>query len=159
MVMGSKIAIWNHARVEGVAVYEGVRFNPEIIINDGVIIQQNLHLTCAKKIEIGKNTAIAANVSITDINHGYEQIDTPPERQPIQAAEVSIGENCKIYNNAVILPGTKLGRHNIVGANSVVKGAFPDYCVIAGAPAKILKRYNPESALWEKTDAKGNFIK
>lgn len=159
MLMGDRIAIWNHARIEGISEYEGVKFSPAIIINDGVTIQQNLHLTCAKKVEIGKNTAIAANVTITDINHGYERIDMPPERQPIEVTDVSIGDDCKIYNNVVILPGSKLGKHNIVGANSIVRGTFPEYCVIAGTPAKIIKRYNPETSVWEKTDAKGNFTK
>ena len=69
-----------------------------------------------------------------------------------------IEENCKIYNNVVILPNTKLGKHTTVGANSVVSGIFPDYCVIVGAPAKIVKRYCFEEQKWKKTDNNGNFI-
>ncbi|HZY39329.1 MAG TPA: hypothetical protein VFE53_21885 [Mucilaginibacter sp.] len=138
--------------MEGIYQHEGIKFDPVIQIGDNVSIEQNLHLTCANKITIGNNTAIASNVTITDINHPYANINLPPEKQPIQVSEVFIGEACKIYNNAVILPGTTLGKHNIVGANSVVSGVFPDFCVIAGAPAKIIKRYNPETENWEKGD-------
>ena len=67
--------------------------------------------------------------------------------------EVFIGSNCKIYNNVVILPGTKLGNHCIVGANSVVRKAeYPDYSIIVGNPAKIVKKYNFISSKWEKYD-------
>lgn len=61
-----------------------------------------------------------------------------------------IGENCFIGYGAAIQAGTVLGRQCIVGANSVVRGEFPDYCVIVGAPARIVKRYNPVSGEWEK---------
>ncbi len=157
--IGNNVSIKNNSRIEGISAYEGTKYTPEIIIMNDVRIQQNLHLTCASKVSIGNYTAIAANVSITDINHGYEDITIPPEKQQLQVIDVSIGEWCKIYNNVIILPGTILGRQCIVGANAVVKGDFPDYCVIAGAPAKIVKRYNVLSQLWEKTDPKGNFIK
>jgi acetyltransferase-like isoleucine patch superfamily enzyme len=51
---------------------------------------------------------------------------------------------------SAIMAGTRLGKQCIVGANSVVKGEFPDYCVIVGAPAKIVKKYNFETQEWEK---------
>ena len=52
--------------------------------------------------------------------------------------------------NSTILPGTKLGKHCVVGANSVVSGEFPDYCVIVGAPARIVKHYDFEIHKWVK---------
>jgi acetyltransferase-like isoleucine patch superfamily enzyme len=151
------ILIRDNCRVEAVSAYMDTNYTPQIIINDHVSIEQNLHLTCAGKITIGSDTAIAANVTITDINHPYTDITLPPEKQPLQVSEVFIGEACKIYNNVVILPGTVLGKHNVVGANSVVGGIFPDYCVIAGVPARILKRYNIATNKWEKVDATGSF--
>ena len=60
--------------------------------------------------------------------------------------------------NSVILPGTELGDHCVVGANSVVSGSFPNYSVLVGAPAKIIKRYDFATQTWRKTDSKGNFI-
>ena len=159
IALGNNVFIGWRARIEGVKKYQSKEFKPQIILNDGVSIQQNLHLTCAELVEIGKNTAIAANVTITDIHHPYIDINIPIEFQEIETLPVSIGENCKIYNNSVIMQGTQLGKHCTVGANSVVSGKFDDYCVIAGSPARVLKRYSFEKQSWLKTDSKGNFIK
>lgn len=46
----------------------------------------------------------------------------------------------------------------LVGANSVVRGDFPDYSVIVGAPARIVKRYDANQNRWRKSDAQGNFL-
>ncbi|MDF2431856.1 MAG: hypothetical protein JWP44_1487 [Mucilaginibacter sp.] len=152
LTVGNNVTIRNNARIEGVFKYESERYFPEIVIGNDVKIQQNLHLTCALKITIGNNTAIAANVTITDIDHGYEDITMPPEKQPLTVTAVIIGDDCKIYNNAVLLPGTILGKHVIVGANSVVKGQFPDFCLIAGTPAKIIKHYDNDVNRWVKSN-------
>jgi acetyltransferase-like isoleucine patch superfamily enzyme len=145
------VQVNDFARIEGLGRYNQSRFKPAIIFHSYVTVQQNLHLTCAGKIEIGKHTAIAANVSITDINHPYTDISKAPEYQDIEVDEVFIGENCKIYNNAVILPGVKLGNHTVVAANSVVmKGNYHDYVVLGGTPAKVLKRYDFEKQQWTK---------
>lgn len=155
---GKRVYIWKYCRIEAVTHWNNCKYNPEIVFEDDVSIQQLLHLTCAEKIHIGKNTAIAAGVTITDINHQYTNIQLPVEKQDLDVNCVFIGEDSKIYNNAVILPGTHLGKHSIVGANSVVSGIFPDYCVIVGAPAIMIKRYCFEQNKWRKTDKDGNFI-
>ena len=158
IIIGDRVSIGNKARIEGVKQYQTEKFDPKIILKDGVTIQQNIHLTCAELVEIGKNTAIAANVSITDIHHPYDDINIPIEHQNIKTAPVIIGDDCKIYNNSVIMQGTRIGKHCTIGANSVVSGNFDDYCVIVGSPAKIIKRYSFEKQAWLKTDAKGEFI-
>lgn len=143
------VKILNNARIEGVSSYINNHYNPEIYISSNVSIQQNLHLTCANKISIGKNTAIAANVTITDINHPYKDINIPVEKQPLEIKEVSIGADSKIYNNCVILPGVSIGKHCVIGANSVVTQDIPDYSVAVGAPAKVIKKYNFKTKKWE----------
>lgn len=158
IILGNNVFIGWRARIEGVKQYQSEKFNPKIILNRGVSIQQNIHLTCAELVEIGENTAIAANVTITDIHHPYDDINLPIENQNIKTNPVFIGEDCKIYNNSVIMQGTKIGKHCTIGANSVVSGQFGDYCVIVGAPAKIIKRYSFEKNAWLKTNAKGEFI-
>ena len=148
ITIGAGVFIRNFARIQGVDDYRGVPYTPSIVIGDGVSVEQNFYLTCSGSINIGKHTAIAANVTITDIHHQYEDITMPPEWQPLTVTKVSIGEHSKIYNNAVILAGTQLGKHNIVSANSVVSGVFPDYCVLAGAPAMIIRKYDFETQSW-----------
>lgn len=156
--LGERVSIWYHARIEGIRKYNNTIYTPRIIIHDGVSVQQNLHLTCACQIEIGDNTAIAANVTITDIHHPYTDVTIPIEKQDLEVASVKIGRDCKIYNNVVILPGTVIGNHVTVGANSVVKGTYLDNCVVAGIPAVIVKRYDSAMGEWRKTDKRGIFI-
>lgn len=151
VLVGKGVCIGYNCRIEGVTQYLDKHFSPSIFLCEGVTIQQNAHITCAASISIGKNTAVAANVTITDINHLYEDVSLPIEYQNIEVNPVRIGDECKIYNNAVILPGVSIGNHCVVGANSVVTHDVPDYCVVAGAPAKIVKRYDPQSKKWVKT--------
>ena len=148
--IGKNVKIWHHARFEAVTLYNSKEFSPEIIIEDNVGIQQNFHCTCASRIRIGKGTLITQNVGIFDIHHGYDLPDISPIVQDIKTKSVDIGENCFIGMNSVILPGTILGRQTVVAAGAVVSGVFPDYCVIAGVPARIIKRYNPSNRTWEK---------
>lgn len=151
ITLGDSVVIGYHSRIEGVGKYEGVSYSPQIIIDSNVTIEQNVHITFANSITIGRDTAIAANVTITDIDHPYTDIYTPPEKQPIKVDSVVIGSSCKIYNNVVILPGVRLGKHNVVGANSVVvAGQYPDYCVIAGSPARVIKRFDTTAKRWIK---------
>lgn len=158
ITMEENVSIFYHARIEGISYYGTQVYKPNIILRAGVSVQQNLHLTCANSIIVGNNTAIAANVTITDIHHPYKSIDTPIEKQDIEINNVVIGPDCKIYNNVVILPGTIIGKHVTVGANSVVSGVFPDYCVIVGSPARIVKRYDEVNQCWRHTDSKGAFV-
>lgn len=147
---GKNVYIGPHARLEGISRYNGACFTPLIKLEEGVSIQQNLHLTCAHSIIIGKYTAIAANVTITDIHHPYIDIDIPIEKQDIEVGFVRIGEDSKIYNNAVILPNVTIGKHVTIGANSVVDRDIPDYCVAVGIPAKVIKKYDFENNKWIK---------
>lgn len=91
------------------------------------------------KVFIGDYTAIAQNVGIISANHIPED-----NSQHDQSESVSIGSYCWIGMNAVILPGVQLGDFTVVGAGSVVTKSFPDgYCVVAGNPAKLIRRLNP----------------
>lgn len=156
--IGKGCTIYKNCRIEGITSYEGINYTPSITLGDKVTVQQNLHLTCANSIFIGDNVAIAANVSITDIDHLYIDITRPIEKNKLMVKDVIIGENSKIYNNAVILPGTHIGKHSVIGANSVVNGDFPDYSIIVGSPGRIIKRYCAETKEWRKTDKEGNFF-
>ena len=151
ITMGKHVYIGRNGRIEAIKKYNDVCFQPHVILHDRVSIEQNIHLTCAERIEIGANTAIAANVTITDINHPYEDISLPIERQDLEVRPVFIGEECKIYNGSVILPGVHIGKHCVVGANSVVTRDVPDYCVVVGAPARIVKQYDFNTNKWLST--------
>ena len=145
-----KVYIGPHARIEGISEWNDRRFTPNIRFCEGASVQQNLHLTCANSVVVGKNTAIAANVTITDIHHPYIDISIPIEQQMIEVKEVEIGDGCKIYSNVVILPGVHIGKHVTVGANSVVTKDIPSYSVAVGNPARIIKSYDFKTNKWVK---------
>lgn len=149
--IGSNVRIFPGARIE--CVGDGV-----IVISDNVAIAQNIHITSAGHLTIGKDTTILQNVMITNIDHDYTEIGVHVLKQKCLLKETSIGENCFIGFGAVIQAGTKLGNQCIVGANSVVRGQFKDYSVIVGVPARVVKRFDIKSKLWKKTDHEGNFL-
>ena len=72
--IGQKVKIWHSARIEGVNSYANEIFSPQIFIDDGVEIQQRVHITCAGLLRIEKNTSIMSDVVITDITHGIEKV-------------------------------------------------------------------------------------
>jgi acetyltransferase-like isoleucine patch superfamily enzyme len=63
-------------------------------------------------------------------------------------APVSIGEGCWLGAHAVVLPGSRLGRNVAVAAQSVVRGEFPDNCMIAGVPARLVRSWDPDTGDW-----------
>ncbi len=156
--VGHNVLIWDDARIETVESYADSDFTPAIILGDGVTIQQRCHITAAGKLSIGNGTTILFDVMITDIDHEYQDITLPISQQPLLVAKTTIGENCFIGSGVKINAGTTLGKHCIVGASAIVRGDFPDYCVIVGIPAKIIKRYNSTTKSWQKTDSLGDFI-
>ena len=68
-----------------------------------------------------------------------------------------IGRDSWRGENVCVL-GAKIGRHCVIGANSVVTKDIPDYCIAVGIPARIIKRYCFDSQTWRRTDEQGNFI-
>lgn len=73
------------------------------------------------------------------------------------AAPIHLGKNTYLGMEALLLPGTVLGENCIVGARAVVKGVFPDNCVIAGVPAKIIMTLDEyESKMIKKSTHTGH---
>ncbi|EGM78168.1 acetyltransferase (isoleucine patch superfamily) [Rheinheimera sp. A13L] len=141
--IGSRVRLYPGARIE--------TFDSGTIhIGNNVSVGQCLHIISGVGINVGDDVTVSANVFISDVEHQYEGIGVHIMEQPLTKAEVVVGENSFLGYGCVIRAGTVLGRHCIVGANSVVKGVFPDYCVIAGNPAKIIKQYNAVTNTWDR---------
>jgi len=101
-------------------------------------------------ISIGNDVIIAQNVVLSGLNHGYENIELPIKDQPCNVSEIVIEDECWIGANAVITAGVRVGKHSIVAAGSIVTKDVPPYTIVGGNPAKVLKKYNFQSAAWEK---------
>lgn len=126
-------------------------------IGDGCSIGRFNHLYATRRVVLGQHVLTANGVYISDNLHGYRDPSVPIMQQPIvQNGEVEIGDGSWIGHNACIL-GVRIGRHCVVGANAVVTRNLPDHCVAVGAPAIIVRRYDPGSATWRATLPDGSF--
>lgn len=138
-----------------VRIYPGARMEThndgKIVIGNNTSIAQNFHITAGEeKLYIGENTTIAGNVFVTNIDHEYRGIDEHILDQKCHVKKTQIGKGCFIGFGAAIQAGTILGKQCIVGTNAVVRGHFPDYSVIVGVPAKVIKTYNSKTKEWER---------
>lgn len=112
-----------------------------IIIGDNTQIGRNVLLSAIKNIKIGKDCLLAYNVSIVDHDHNVENIKVSPIHSGLSKPRpVIIEDESFIGAHSFILKGVHLGKHCVVGANSVVTKSFPAYSVIAGNPAKLIRR-------------------
>jgi hypothetical protein len=108
------------------------------------MIGRGSHIVGHFNIEIGDDVHTGPYVYITDQNHGYEAVDEVVHVQWPHDVPVRIGTGCWLGTGVVILPGTELGENVVVAAGAVVRGHFPDFCVIAGVPAKVVRHYTPD---------------
>ena len=119
---------------------------------EGTYIGHFSHIYCTRKIIVEDNVLIADKVYISDNTHGYENINIPIKCQPIiQRREVIIGEGSWLGENVCVI-GAKIGKHCVIGANSVVTKDIPDYCIAVGIPAKVIKRYDFEKKQWIESE-------
>ena len=156
MYIGDHVIIMGNGRMECITNWGTKGYEPKLIIGDNTVIGQGTHITCAGKLIIGKNCMILPYVLITDITHTYECLDVSPLYSPIEVSETLIGDSCLIGMGARIMPGVKIGCHSVVGANAVVTQDVPDYSVVAGIPAKVIKYYDFSLGKWKKTNVEVN---
>lgn len=146
--LGKDVRIRDGARLEAVRQFKDRIFNPVVTIGDGSRFEQGLHLVCAESVTIGKRVQVTEYVGIFDIWHPYEDVSTAVMDQMYRTAPVSIGDNSLIGMGAVIQPGVAIGRHCVIGANSVVTKDIPDYSIAAGQPAKVIKHFDQHTIRW-----------
>lgn len=93
---------------------------------------------------IGDHATIASHVSILSgkNQHGYNVIDKPIQEQIGEFRKIYIGENSWIGNGSIIMDD--LGKQNIVAAGSVVVNKTDDYLILAGNPAKTIRKINEQ---------------
>ena len=119
--------------------------DPVVSIGDRCLIGRGSGIVGHLSIEIGDDVWTGHHVYITDQNHGYEDLGLPISKQVMPEQPVSIGDGSWLGHGTVVLPGVRIGRHVVVGANSVVTSDLPDNCVAAGVPARVIKQLSTES--------------
>jgi len=136
---------------DGVSIREGVRLEvyrvaperkPLLRIGSHTNIEQNVHIVCHNRIEIGENVSITSNCAIVDTTHPFDNVpDEVKVGESIADDDktVEIGDGTFLGIGSIVLPGVRIGRKAIIGAHSVVASDVPDYGVVAGVPARFLR--------------------
>jgi acetyltransferase-like isoleucine patch superfamily enzyme len=157
MQIGRDFRVMEGLWLEALDRYKEQEFAPRIIIGENVSISRWSHISAIDHVELGSRTLIGNNVFISDHNHGtYAGLDQtspqiPPALRPLGGGgPVMIGEDVWIGNNAVILGPVTIGDGAIIAANSIVTRDVLSNTMVAGVPAKPMKRFSESSGVWEK---------
>lgn len=110
----------------------------DVVIGDCTRI--GLHNTIIGPVTIGNHVNLAQGITVTALNHNFSEPAKRIDEQGVSTAPVVINDDVWIGANAVILSGVTIGSHSVVAAGAVVTKDVPSRCVVAGVPAKIIKR-------------------
>ena len=122
----------------------------KLIIKSHAGIGMGAHISAARQVVIEEYVLLGRNVYISDHAHAYEDVALPIAEQGInRIAPVTIGHETWLGENAVVLPGVTIGKHCVIGANSVVNRSIPDFSVAVGSPARVVKHYISDTDRWE----------
>lgn len=148
--IGARVTIHSNCWIHVVGTKESGNA-PKLVLGNRVCIGMDATISAARRIELGDNVFTARNVYISDHGHEFRDATIAIADQGIGGiADVYVGADTWIGQNAVILPGTRIGRHCVIGANAVVRGDVPDFSVAVGAPARVVRRFNSSSSEWER---------
>ena len=142
--IGSYTCIQSHSILGCWIKYGDQIFSPLLMIGNHCSLGEYNQITSCNKVVIGDGLLTGRYVYIGDNSHGelsMEEAAVPPiRRELVSKGEVVIGNNVWIGDKATILAGVHIGNNVIVAANAVVTKDVPDNCMVAGVPAKIIKR-------------------
>jgi len=118
-----------------------VKANAEISPKSEVGDNSELGTRCMiqSHCSIGSNVIMGPDIKIYSRNHKYERLDTPIQYQGKKQYNTIVGNDVWIGANVIILAGVKVGNHTIIAAGSVVTNDVPDYAIVGGNPAKVIK--------------------
>ena len=149
--IGSYTKIRSGSRIQTADIYPltGQKFIPSIEIGERCFIEFGVHIGAFYSVEIGNDVTLASGVYIADQKHRYDDPAKPVIQQPItEGGRVIIGDGSFVGTGACVFSDVVLGEHVVVGANSVVTKDVPAFCIVAGAPARILRHYDFDQQSW-----------
>ena len=99
-----------------------------------------LHNTIIGPVEIGSHVNLAQGITVTALNHNFDDTQKRIDEQGVSTNPVTIEDDVWVGANAVILPGVTIGNHCVVAAGAVVTKDVPPHSLVAGVPAKVIKK-------------------
>jgi acetyltransferase-like isoleucine patch superfamily enzyme len=143
-------------------VFGGDFARPKIVLGKGCKVGRRSTLSARNYIELREDVLLAPGVLIMDHNHRFSDPNLPIHGQGVtEGGRIIIEQNCWLGHGSVIACGEGellLGRNSVVGANSVVTKSFPAFSVVAGNPAKLIKRYDPGSGKWIRVNTQTEIV-
>jgi acetyltransferase-like isoleucine patch superfamily enzyme len=111
-----------------------------IVLGDGSHLHERVTITAQSSVVLGERVMVSRNVHISDHDHRFDDPDVPIMDQGMRPSRpIVIGDGAWIGHGAVVLPGVRIGRNAVVGANAVVTRDVPDRSVAVGQPARVVR--------------------
>ncbi|MFV0501622.1 MAG: acyltransferase [Bacteroidales bacterium] len=101
-------------------------------------------------VDIGSNVLFGSGGQVTGLTHNFENVDIPIKYQGVTANTTIIEDDVWIGGNSIIIQGIKIGEHSLVAAGSVVTKDVEPYTIVAGNPARPIKKYDFDTRTWIK---------
>ncbi len=113
--------------------HAGIRIGARSLIGEACILRGQGGIT------IGDDVFLAPMVQMLAVNHIYHDTARPISLQGITCQGITVADGAWIGGGAIILDGVRIGRNAVVGAGAVVTRDVPDYCVVIGNPARVVR--------------------
>jgi acetyltransferase-like isoleucine patch superfamily enzyme len=108
-------------------------------IGDKCVFGANNVINAYLDVEIGPRTIVADWVYVVDFDHVFDDLHQPIKDQGIAKSPVRIGADCWLGTKCTVTRGVRIGQGVVVGANAVVTSDVPDFAVVGGVPARLIK--------------------
>ena len=136
----------------GLSILPSVGQEATIVIGSRCSIGPRCSISAANGVYIEDDVILAASVLITDHNHAYENVEMPIRDQGVTSGgRIQIQQGSWIGWNAAIVANDRdivIGRHSVIGANTVVTRSVPPYSVVSGNPGRVVRRYDTAQRMW-----------
>ena len=145
IAIGTWVSIGANAVIEVLSRDDRV----SVTFGDGSYVGHGLRLTAVGEVVIGEEAMLSDRCYVSDTNHVYEDVTQPIKRQGLRdGRRVEIGPGAWLGVGATVCGSVRVGRGSVVGAGCVVTTDVPDHCVVAGNPARIVRRWDGDAWNW-----------
>lgn len=143
--VGTFVKIGAFAVLEALVPERGVTLR----IEDGAYIGNFARITAVGEVVIGEEAMLSDRVYVSDTGHVYEDVSQPIKRQGLRdGRRVEICRGAWVGIGAAIVGNLRIGENAVVAANTVVREDVPDFTVVAGNPARVVRQHDGEQWQW-----------